>query len=84
MAQRWKGREEGLRESVRIAEECTGFTLDWMRPPLPDFRKAKLGAGLADVDDNHALRRGRIRRSARAVGRASRRSRSSRSSTSSS
>jgi len=56
MAQRWKGREEGLRESVRIADECTGFMLDWMRPPLPDFRKAKLGVGLRDSDDNHALR----------------------------
>jgi error-prone DNA polymerase len=56
MAQRWRGREEGLRESVRIADECTGFTLDWMRPPLPDFRKAKLGAGMSDVDDNEALR----------------------------
>jgi error-prone DNA polymerase len=56
MAQRWKGREEGLRESVRVADECTGFVLDWMRPPLPDFRKAKLGVGLRDVDDNHALR----------------------------
>jgi error-prone DNA polymerase len=57
MAERWRGREEGLRESIRIAEECTGFTLDWMRPPLPDFRKAKLGAGMADEDDNHVLRR---------------------------
>ncbi|HVX41395.1 MAG TPA: DNA polymerase III subunit alpha, partial [Gemmatimonadaceae bacterium] len=57
MAARWRGREEGLRESVRIAEECTGFTLDWMRPPLPDFRKAKLGHGMGDEDDNHALRR---------------------------
>ncbi|HMA24709.1 MAG TPA: PHP domain-containing protein, partial [Gemmatimonadaceae bacterium] len=56
MAQRWKGREEGLRESVRVADECTGFVLDWMRPPLPDFRKAKLGVGLRDSDDNHALR----------------------------
>ena len=56
MARRWRGREEGLRESARIAEECTGFTLDWMRPPLPDFRKAKLGAGMSDVDDNEALR----------------------------
>jgi error-prone DNA polymerase len=57
MAQRWRGREEGLRESVRIAEACTGFQLDWMRPPLPDFRKAKHGFGVADMDDNEALRR---------------------------
>jgi error-prone DNA polymerase len=56
MAARWQGREEGLRESVRIAEECTGFLLDWMRPPLPDFRKAKLAVGMPDSDDNHALR----------------------------
>ena len=56
MARRWQGREEGLRESRRIAEECTGFTLDWMRPPLPDFRKAKLGAGLSSVEDIQALR----------------------------
>jgi len=56
MARRWKGREEGLRESVRVAEECTGFVLDWMRPPLPDFRKAKLGAGMSNVDDVDALR----------------------------
>jgi len=57
MAARWRGREEGLRESVRIAERCTGFTLDWMRPPLPDFHKTKVSAGMSDVDDNHALRR---------------------------
>jgi error-prone DNA polymerase len=69
MSKRWRGREEGLRESVRIAEECSafisetgsgdrraGFVLDWMRPPLPDFRKAKIGAGMSDVDDNAALR----------------------------
>ena len=37
-------------------ETCAGFVLDWMRPPLPDFRKAKIGAGLSDVDDNAALR----------------------------
>ncbi len=56
MTRRWHGREEGLRESVRVADECTGFLLDWMRPPLPDFRKAKLGAGMSDTDDHHALR----------------------------
>ena len=56
MAKRWAGREEGLRESVRIAEECTGFRLDWMRPPLPDFRKAKLGAGMSETSDDQALR----------------------------
>ncbi len=56
MALRWRGREEGLRESVRVAEECTGFVLDWMRPPMPDFRKAKLGAGMSTTDDDEALR----------------------------
>jgi error-prone DNA polymerase len=69
MVKRWRGREEGLRESVRIAEESSafisetgsgekraGFVLDWMRPPLPDFRKAKIGAGMGHVDDNEALR----------------------------
>ena len=56
MATKWRGREEGLRESVRVAEECTGFLLDWMRPPLPDFRKAKIGAGLSKVEDVVALR----------------------------
>jgi error-prone DNA polymerase len=34
---RWRGREEGLHESERIARECEGFELAWMRPPLPDF-----------------------------------------------
>ncbi len=56
MAKRWEGREEGIRESRRVAEECTGFRLDWMRPPLPDFRKAKVGIGMSDVDVNDALR----------------------------
>jgi error-prone DNA polymerase len=56
IAARWLGREDGLRESLRIAEECTGFTFDWMRPPLPDFRKAKLGAGMSDTNDDEALR----------------------------
>ena len=36
MARRWRGREEGLRESLRIAEECE-FNLLWMRPPLPRY-----------------------------------------------
>ena len=36
MARRWRGREEGLRESLRIAEECE-FDLLWMRPPLPRY-----------------------------------------------
>jgi error-prone DNA polymerase len=57
MALRWRGREEGLRETVRIADECTGFTLDWMRPPLPDFGRAKVGGGMWAYDDNQALRR---------------------------
>ena len=56
IAARWRGREEGLRESLRVAEECTGFTLDWMRPPLPDFRKAKLSAGMSERGDDEALR----------------------------
>jgi len=69
MARRWRGREQGLRESVRVAEECStyvttaaageacaGFVLDWMRPPLPDFRKAKIGAGMHDLQDNAVLR----------------------------
>src|SRR6185436_20020431 len=33
---RWRGREDGVRESRRIAEAC-GFNLAWFRPPLPDF-----------------------------------------------
>ena len=36
IAKRWQGREEGLRQSERIADEC-GFAMDWLRPPLPDF-----------------------------------------------
>ena len=36
MAARWRGREEGLRETERIAEEC-GFDLEWLRPPLPHY-----------------------------------------------
>ena len=36
MAERWRGRESGLRESERIAAECD-FNLSWVRPPLPKF-----------------------------------------------
>nr|PZN89700.1 MAG: error-prone DNA polymerase [bacterium] len=36
MARLWKGREAGLEESVRIAEQCR-FDLRWLRPPLPRF-----------------------------------------------
>jgi error-prone DNA polymerase len=44
MARRWAGRHEGLLETIRIAESCDPFRLDWMRPPLPDFRRARGGA----------------------------------------
>ena len=56
MAAKWRGREEGLRETLRVAERCEGFMLDWMRPPLPDFRKAKLSVGMSHMNDNEALR----------------------------
>jgi error-prone DNA polymerase len=36
LTERWKGREEGLEESDRIASECD-FNLAWLRPPLPKF-----------------------------------------------
>ncbi|HVE77481.1 MAG TPA: error-prone DNA polymerase [Gemmatimonadaceae bacterium] len=36
MTARWRGRETGVRESVRIAAECD-FDLAWLRPPLPGF-----------------------------------------------
>jgi error-prone DNA polymerase len=36
MTRLWKGRESGLVESARIAEECA-FDLSWVRPPLPRF-----------------------------------------------
>ena len=55
MARRWRGCEAGLRESERIAEEC-GFSLVWMRPPLPRFRPPRDGS-LPDVNtDEEALR----------------------------
>lgn len=37
MAALWRGREEGLAASVRIADECSAFALDWLRPPMPTF-----------------------------------------------
>jgi error-prone DNA polymerase len=37
MAARWHGRDDGIRESARIAEEC-GFEMEWLRPPLPDYQ----------------------------------------------
>ena len=36
MAARWRGREEGLDSSGRIASELD-FDLSWLRPPLPKF-----------------------------------------------
>lgn len=49
VVRRWRGREEGIRESARIAEECQ-FGLAWMRPPLPAYR------GPAGHDDDSWLR----------------------------
>lgn len=56
MAARWRGREAGLRESVRIAEECADFGLGWMRPPNPDYQKAKRRVDMDNVRDIVALR----------------------------
>ncbi|MBV9775261.1 MAG: error-prone DNA polymerase [Gemmatimonadetes bacterium] len=36
MATLWRGREEGIEESARIADEC-GFDIRWLRPPLPNL-----------------------------------------------
>jgi error-prone DNA polymerase len=36
MALLWQGWEEGLEESLRIADQCT-FSLGWLRPPLPTY-----------------------------------------------
>ena len=52
MAQRWRGRLDGLRETERIVESCEPFTLDWMRPPFPDFSRIS-GSGR---EDNEFLR----------------------------
>ncbi|HUF66757.1 MAG TPA: DNA polymerase III subunit alpha, partial [Gemmatimonadaceae bacterium] len=49
VAARWRGREEGLVESGRIAAECD-FSLRWMRPPLPRFPQCP---GLDDDDYLH-------------------------------
>ena len=53
MVRRWQGRDEGVRESFRIAVECEPLSLDWMRPPFPDFSRARAGA----PDDASYLRR---------------------------
>jgi len=47
MAERWKGREAGLAESERIAAECD-FSLEWVRPPLPDFPVPREGGHTDD------------------------------------
>jgi error-prone DNA polymerase len=47
MAQRWRGREDGLDESARIAETCD-FDLGWMRPPMPVF---EVPEGYANDDE---------------------------------
>jgi error-prone DNA polymerase len=49
VATRWRGHEEGLVESERIAMECD-FSLRWMRPPLPRFPQCP---GLIDDDYLH-------------------------------
>ncbi len=47
MAERWKGREAGLAESERIAAECD-FSLEWVKPPLPDFPVPREGGHTDD------------------------------------
>lgn len=37
MERRWRGRTEGLCESVRIAAECEPCDFAWMRPPMPKY-----------------------------------------------
>ena len=63
MAARWHGREEGIRESERIAEEC-GFEMEWLRPPLPDFQPPDANAPLSP-DDTDAFLRARTLEGAR-------------------
>jgi error-prone DNA polymerase len=48
MAARWAGCEEGLAESVRVAEGCEEFSFDWLRPPLP-----KYSVPPGQTDDSH-------------------------------
>jgi error-prone DNA polymerase len=43
---RWQGREAGVEESARIAEEIQALDFAWMRPPLPAFNE--LAGGDAD------------------------------------
>jgi len=37
MAAIWRGREQGLEASARIAAVCDPFALAWLRPPLPTY-----------------------------------------------
>ncbi|MGI8545917.1 MAG: DNA polymerase III subunit alpha [Gemmatimonadaceae bacterium] len=47
MARIWAGREQGIEQSERIASEC-GFSVRWLRPPLPDF-PGKFGGDANDL-----------------------------------
>ena len=49
MAALWRGREEGIATSARIAAGCSTFALDWLRPPMPTY---PLPASYPD-DDSH-------------------------------
>jgi error-prone DNA polymerase len=37
IAAMWRGREQGVEASARIAAACDPFSLDWLRPPLPTY-----------------------------------------------
>jgi error-prone DNA polymerase len=37
MAALWRGREEGIEASARIADGCSAFALEWLRPPMPTY-----------------------------------------------
>jgi error-prone DNA polymerase len=57
LVRRWQGRTQGLTESLRIAESCEPFTLDWMRPPMPDFTRVRAtGSGQRAANDIDYLR----------------------------